>query len=262
MKKKIIANVNSFDAKDKVCVITGGSSGIGSALIEELLNRKAKKVINLDIIEKHIKDVEFYNCDVGKEKDLKKVLSKIYKNFSNIDLFCCNAGIFVDDDALASPSHWEKVFRINVLQHTYIVRNSIKKMLTNKQGWFLMTASAAGLLSQVGSATYSTTKHAVVGFSEWLAITYGEKGIGVSLLCPQAVKTPMTENIQDGGVAGIDGMLEANEVAKFTFDEMLKGKFLITPHQVVNKYIQIKASDPDKWIVGMRKLYKKFVNQN
>ena len=135
-------------------------------------------------------------------------------------------------------------------------------MLANKQGWFLITASAAGLLSQVGSATYSTTKHAVVGFSEWLSITYGEKGIGVSLLCPQAVNTPMIKNTKDGGVAGIDGILESSEVAKFTLDEMFKGKFLITPHQIVNKYIQIKASNTDKWVVGMRKLYKKFVQQN
>ena len=135
-------------------------------------------------------------------------------------------------------------------------------MLTNNSGWFLITASAAGLLSQVGSATYSTTKHAVIGFAEWLAITYGERGIGVSVLCPQGVNTPMTENIKNGGVAGINGMLEASEVANFTLDKMSQGKFLITPHEVVNKYIKIKAEDPDKWIIGMRKLYKIFVNQN
>jgi short-subunit dehydrogenase len=133
-------------------------------------------------------------------------------------------------------------------------------MISRKKGWFLITASAAGLLSQVGSATYSTTKHATVGFAEWLAITYGDKNIGVSVLCPQGVKTPMTQNMKNGGVAGIDGMLEANEVAKFTLDQMALGKFLITPHETVNKYIKIKAADTDKWIIGMRKLYKKFVN--
>ena len=135
-------------------------------------------------------------------------------------------------------------------------------MLSNNKGWFLITASAAGLLSQVGSATYSTTKHAVVGFSEWLSITYGEQGIGVSVLCPQGVNTPMTANMKDGGVAGINGMLEANEVAEFALDKMLQGKFLITPHEIVNKYIKIKADDPDKWIIGMRKLYNKFVSRN
>ena len=133
-------------------------------------------------------------------------------------------------------------------------------MVEKKNGWFLITASAAGLLSQVGSATYSTTKHATVGFAEWLSITYGDSGIGVSLLCPQGVNTPMTKNIKDGGVAGINGMLEASEVAKISLDEMCKGKFLITPHKIVKKYIKIKSEDPDKWIIGMRKLYKKYVN--
>ena len=116
------------------------------------------------------------------------------------------------------------------------------------------------MLSQVGSATYSTTKHATVGFAEWLCITYGDCGIGVSLLCPQGVNTPMTENMINGGVAGINGMLEASEVAKITLNEMCKGKFLITPHEIVKKYIKIKADDTEKWIIGMRKLYKKFVN--
>ncbi len=256
------ANKNTFDPKNKICVVTGGSSGIGLALIKELLNRKAKKVINIDIIDNHLDKVAFYNCDVGNNQDVKLVLNKIYQKFSSIDLFCCNAGVAKDDDGLASVEHWEKVWKTNVLQHTNIVRNSIKNMLANNSGWFLITASAAGLLSQVGSATYSTTKHAVIGFSEWLAITYGERGIGVSVLCPQGVNTPMTENKKNGGVAGINGMLETSEVAKFTLDKMSQGKFLITPHEVVNKYIKIKASDTDKWIIGMRKLYKRFVDQN
>ena len=145
------------------------------------------------------------------------------------------------------------------MQHTNVVRNSISGMLKNKKGWFLITASAAGLLSQVGSATYSTTKHATVGFAEWLSITYGDIGIGVSVLCPQGVNTPMTENIKNGGVAGINGMLEPDNVAEYTLDQMNLGQFLITPHEIVKKYMQIKASDADKWIIGMRKLYKMFV---
>ena len=174
---------------------------------------------------------------------------------------CSNAGIAKDDDAFASVEHWNAVWKTNVLQHTNLVRNTISKMLSKNNGWFLITASAAGLLSQVGSATYSTTKHAAVGFAEWLAITYGESGIGVSILCPQGVNTPMTENIKNGGVAGINGMLEAAEVATITLDQMYLGKFLITPHDIVKKYIKIKADDTDKWILGMRKLYKKFVEQ-
>ena len=259
-KEQTYANKNIFNPKDSVCVITGGSSGIGLALIKILLERKAKKVINIDIKKSNLSNVDFYNCNVGSNEDVKKTIASIYNKYSHIDLFCCNAGIARDDDAFASVEHWDKVIKTNILQHTNIVRNCMKNMLLRKKGWFLITASAAGLLSQVGSATYSTTKHATIGFAEWLAITYGDKNIGVSVLCPQGVITPMTENMKNGGVAGIDGMLEASDVAKYTLDQMALGKFLITPHAIVNKYIKIKAADPEKWIIGMRKLYKKFVN--
>ena len=254
------ANQNTFDALNKVCIVTGGSSGIGLALINELQSRKAKKVINIDLKNSKQGNVDYYNCDVGSNDAIKIVFEEIYKKFEHIDLICCNAGIAKDDDGLASEEHWNTIWKTNVLQHINIVRNCISRMVSKKNGWFLITASAAGLLSQVGSATYSTTKHATVGFAEWLTITYGDFGIGVSLLCPQGVNTPMTENIKNGGVAGINGMLEASEVAKITLEEMSKGKFLITPHEVVRKYIKIKAEDPEKWIIGMRKLYKKFVN--
>ncbi len=254
------ANKKKFNPYDSVCVVTGGSSGIGLALIKELKSRKARKIINIDIKKTSENGVDFYKCDVGSNESIKKVFKEIYKKYKNIDLICCNAGIARDDDGLASEEHWNTIWKTNVLQHANIVRNSISKMVLKKNGWFLITASAAGLLSQVGSATYSTTKHAAVGFAEWLSITYGEYDIGVSLLCPQGVNTPMTENMEDGGVAGIDGMLEASEVAKITLDEIYKGKFLITPHEIVRKYIKIKADNPEKWIIGMRKLYKRFIN--
>ena len=256
----IYANKNIFNPKDSVCVITGGSSGIGLALIKILQERKAKKIINIDIKKSNLSSVDFYNCDVGINEEVKNTIASIYNKYNHIDLFCSNAGIARDDDAFASVEHWDKVIKTNILQHTNIVRNCMQNMLLRKKGWFLITASAAGLLSQVGSATYSTTKHATIGFAEWLAITYGDKNIGVSVLCPQGVITPMTENMKNGGVAGIDGMLEASDVAKHTLDQMALGKFLITPHAIVNKYIKIKAADPEKWIIGMRKLYKKFVS--
>ncbi len=254
------ANKKVFNPLNTICVVTGGSSGIGFALIKELYLRKAKQVINIDIKKNNNINTDFYKCDVGSNESIKLAFREIYKKYGSIDLICCNAGIAEDDDGLASEDHWENIWKTNVLQHVNIVRNNISNMVLNKNGWFLITASAAGLLSQVGSATYSTTKHATVGFAEWLSITYGDFGVGVSLLCPQGVNTPMTENIKNGGVAGINGMLEASDVAKITLDEMSKGKFLITPHEIVKKYIKIKADDTEKWILGMRKLYKKYVN--
>ena len=259
-KEQTYANKNIFNPKDSVCVITGGSSGIGLALIKILQERKAKKIINIDIKKNNLNNVDFYNCDVGINEEVKNTIASIYNKYNHIDLFCSNAGIFRADDAFASAEHWDKVIKTNILQHANIVRNCMSNMIIRKKGWFLITGSAAGLLSQVGSATYSTTKHATIGFAEWLAITYGDKNIGVSVLCPQGVITPMTENMKNGGVAGIDGMLEASDVAKHTLDQMALGKFLITPHTIVNKYIKIKAADPEKWIIGMRKLYKKFVS--
>ena len=253
------ANKKTFNPLNTICVVTGGSSGIGFALIKELYLRKAKQVINIDIKKNNNINTDFYKCDVGSNESIKLAFIEIFKKYGNIDLICCNAGIAEDDDGLASEDHWENIWKTNVLQHVNIVRNNISNMVLNKNGWFLITASAAGLLSQVGSATYSTTKHATVGFAEWLSITYGDCGVGVSLLCPQGVNTPMTKNIKNGGVAGINGMLEASDVAKITLDEMSKGKFLITPHEIVKKYIKIKADDTEKWILGMRKLYKKFV---
>ncbi len=257
--KNTYANKYKFNPRNSICVVTGGSSGIGKSLIEELHNRQAKKIINIDIKDNESNIADFINCDVSNNDEMRSVINKIYDQYNYIDLFCSNAGIATDDDGLASVKHWDQIWKTNVLQHTNVVRNCIAKMLKNKSGWFLITASAAGLLSQVGSATYSTTKHATVGFAEWLSITYGDFGIGVSLLCPQGVNTPMTENIENGGVAGINGMLEPKEVAKITLDNMALGKFLITPHEIVKKYIKIKAEDPDKWIIGMRKLYKQFV---
>ncbi len=261
-KEVTFANKKGFNPTNSVCVVTGGSSGIGSALIDELINLKSKKIINIDIKESNNSKVDFYSCDVGDETRMRAVIDKIYKKYKFIDLFCSNAGVARDDDGLASAEHWDQIWKTNVLQHTNVVRSCISKMVKNKKGWFLITASAAGLLSQVGSATYSTTKHATVGFAEWLAITYGDLGIGVSVLCPQGVNTPMTEKIKDGGVAGINGMLEPTDVAKITIKQMCLGKFLITPHEIVRKYIKIKADDTDKWIIGMRKLYKKFGDLN
>ncbi len=255
------ANVKGFNPLKSICVVTGGSSGIGMALIKELKKRKAKKIINIDVIRSSQDEIDFYKCDVGNNEKMKEVFNDILKKYNSIDLVCSNAGIARDDDGLATVEHWNTIWKTNVLQHTNIVRNCIPKMLSKKNGWFLITASAAGLLSQVGSATYSTTKHATVGFAEWLSITYGDLGIGVSVLCPQGVNTPMTENVKNGGVAAINGMLEAEEVAIIALDQMFLGKFLITPHDIVKKYIKIKADDTDKWILGMRKLYKKFVNQ-
>ena len=129
-------------------------------------------------------------------------------------------------------------------------------MLERGEGYLMNTSSAAGLLTQIGSAGYSVTKAAAVSFAEWIKITYGNKGIGVSCLCPQAVKTAMTA--QGAGVAGVDGMIEADEAAADVLDAIEKERFLVTPHAEVLEYVSRKGNDRDRWITGMQRLQERF----
>ena len=163
---------------------------------------------------------------------------------------------------LVDAENWMKVINTNIMSHTYAVKYALPYMLEKKSGYFLFTSSAAGLLSQIGAAPYTVTKHATVGFAEWVAITYGQRGIGVSCLCPQAVKTKMTEN--GAGVAGVNGMITPQECAVKALDGIMSNQFLITPHEKVRKYIKNKAEDYDQWITGMQNLqdhFKDWVNK-
>jgi len=140
----------------------------------------------------------------------------------------------------------------------WAARILVPQMIERGGGYLLHTASAAGLLTQIGSATYSVTKHAVVSLAEWLAITYGEQGIKVSVLCPQAVRTNMTAGIENGGVAGVDGMIEPDDVATAVVEGLIAEQFLILPHPQVLEYFRRKASDYDRWIGGMQRLQRRF----
>ena len=174
-----------------------------------------------------------------------------------IDIFCSNAGIGgVPGFLNVKTEDWQNIWEVNVMSHIFAARNVLPQMLERGEGYLMSTASAAGLLTQIGSAGYTVTKAAAVSFAEWLKITYGSKGIGVSCLCPQAVKTAMTAG--GPGVAGIDGMLNPSDVAKTVIETVSKGGFLILPHPVVGEYIKFKTADYPRWLGGMRKLYAKF----
>ena len=184
-----------------------------------------------------------------------------------IDLFCSNAGIIATDGepwwATSAPnSTWQAMWEIHVMSHVYAARACLPGMLERGTGYFLNTASAAGLLSQVGDAAYSTTKHAAIGFAESLAITHGDDGIRVSVLCPQAVATRMVGSIGDGdgGTAGVDGILTPQQVADEVVQGLAREEFLILPHKEVVQYRQRKTDDYDRWIGGMRKLRRLFGN--
>lgn len=252
----------------KVVVVTGGAHGIGRALCERFAREGAKGVCVADVDVAAGSEVAtaiggmFAGCDVRDEAAIVRTIADIEQRFGPVDLFCSNAGIAIGDvNGLvsgASNEAWTRIWEINVMAHVYATRALLPAMIARGSGYFLITASAAGLLSQIGSAAYSVTKHAAIGFAESLAITHGEQGIGVSVLCPQGVWTNMTKGQGDTPQAG-DGMLQPEQVAQCVVDGLREQRFVILPHPQVAEYMQRKTSDYDRWIAGMQRFRRKFV---
>jgi len=194
---------------------------------------------------------------MSKEADVQGLVALATDKFGQVDIFCSNAGIGAAGGPEAPDRDWERSWNINVMAHVYAARAVLPQMLARKEGYLLHTVSAAGLLTQIGSAPYSVTKHAALGFAEWLAITYGDEGIRVSALCPQGVKTDMLLKAQfAGGAFLLEGALEPEQVADDVMKAMAEEKFLILPHPEAGKYFQNKANDYERWIRGMRKLMR------
>jgi NAD(P)-dependent dehydrogenase (short-subunit alcohol dehydrogenase family) len=189
---------------------------------------------------------------------VQDLVSAAERTFGPIHLFCSNAGIGSLGGVDASDAAWERALQTNFLAHVYAVRAVLPSMLDRGEGYLLHTASAAGLLTQLGDLPYSVTKHAVVALAEWLAITYGDAGIRVSCLCPQGVNTAMLAAVPGatpgGGVLAAEGLLEPEEVADAVIDALADERFLVLPHPEVLEYFRRKADDYDRWLRGMRRL--------
>ena len=248
-------------------VVTGGASGIGRALARRFAAEGAAGVVVADLDGDGAKAVADevgglgVQLDVSEELQLQALVSDAESAYGPIDLFCSNAGIGINGGVEVGDEGWMKIWGINVMSHIYAARAVLPGMIERGEGYLLNTASAAGLLTQIGSAPYAVTKHAAVALAEWLAITHGEQGIKVSVLCPQAVRTAMTAGMEGGGVAGVDGMLEPEELADSVIEGLAEERFLILPHPVVETYIQRKAGDYDRWLRGMQKLNAHFAGQ-
>jgi NAD(P)-dependent dehydrogenase (short-subunit alcohol dehydrogenase family) len=255
-------------------VVTGGSNGFGRALSRAFAAQGARAVVIADKDEKSGQQVAqeivaqkivaqkiqatFLPTDVAKESDVQRLVENTTKQFGQVDIFCSNAGIGVDGGAEASNSDWQRIWEINVMAHVYSARAVLPQMLARKEGYLVQTVSAAGLLSQIGSAPYSVTKHAAQSFAEWLAITYGDQGIRVSALCPQGVRTNMLLQAEFGGGAFLmEGALEPDQVAAEVMKAIAEERFLILPHPEVARYFQNRANDHERWLRGMRKLQAK-----
>lgn len=253
-----------MELRDKVAVVTGGANGIGAALARRFAAEGARAVVVVDLDLPHAQAVAdvvrgvAFKADVGVEADIVRVARDTEQRFGGIDLWCSNAGILFIGGVETPNAHWQQIWDVNVMAHVYAARAVLPGMLARGHGYLLHTASAAGLLSQIGSATYSVTKHAVVALAEWLAITHGEQGIKVSVLCPQAVRTNMLGGAEDGSVAGVDGVLEPEQVAQVVVEGLADERFLILPHPQVAEYVRRKANDYDRWLAGMRRLQQRF----
>jgi len=257
-----------MDVKGKVILVTGGGNGIGRALCEKFRHHDARAIAVVDIDGDKAHDVAAgidgiaIAADVSQEADVIRAVQQVQAIAGPIDMYCSNAGILRTDPDFSSMTscsneQWQSSWNVNVMAHVYAARAVVPGMIERGGGCFLITASAAGLLSLVGSGPYSATKHAAIGFAESLAITHGDDGILVLALCPQAVDTQMVNGFEDG-LASVDGILSADDVANHVIDGLDKERFLVLPHPQVSAYFKHKAADYDRWLSSMRSLRRQF----
>ncbi|GHF58488.1 SDR family oxidoreductase [Seohaeicola zhoushanensis] len=255
-----------MELKDKIIVVTGAASGIGKAMAVRFAAEGARKVVcadmNLAGAEATARSIGGVAAEVNvaRESEITGLIDWVESELGPIDLFCSNAGILTLGGMEVENGDWQRIWEVNVMSHVWAARHLIPRMIARGGGYLLNTASAAGLLNQVGSAPYGVTKHAAVGLAEWLAMTHGDDGIKVSVLCPQAVRSEMTRGHEDG-VASINGMLEPESVAEACVQTIRAETFLVLPHPEVLGYMKNKAENYDKWIGGMRKLNRVFGKQ-
>jgi NAD(P)-dependent dehydrogenase (short-subunit alcohol dehydrogenase family) len=253
-----------MEMNGKVIVVTGGASGIGAALVRRFVRAGAAGLVVADMNAQAAQAVAddvsglAVRTDVSNEADVQALVAQATQRFGRVDVLCSNAGIALGGGVDAPNADWQRILEVNLMAHVYGARAVLPQMLERGEGYLLQTASAAGLLSHPDSALYAVTKHAAVSLAEWLSINYGERGIRVSCLCPQGVRTPMLLG-KDGDRKSFlnDGSVSAEEVADDVIAAMREERFLVLPHPEVHGFMQRKAADVDRWLGGMRRLRAK-----
>lgn len=256
-----------MDISQAVTVVTGGASGIGRAIAHRLADDGAGAVVVIDINSSGVNEVAAeltasgtrasgLVVDMRDQTAIETAIDHIETEVGPIDLWCGNAGVGANGGVELDNDVWDFNWDVNVMAHVMTARVLVPRWIERGSGHLLLTASAAGLLTNLGTAPYAVTKHACVALAEWIAITYGERGVGVSCLCPQGVRTPMTE--ADGELAievvKAMGMIEPEDVAEAVANGLANDDFLILPHPEVSTYEQRRAGDRGRWIQGMQKL--------
>ena len=247
--------------RDKVCVVTGGANGIGRALAERFAQEGARAVVVADVDLANAQKVAAgfggvaMACDVSREAELRNLIEQVEDGIGPIGLFCSNAGISVEGGANVPDEQWRRIFDINFMSHVWVARHLVPRMIERGGGALLQTVSAAGLLTQIGSAPYAVTKHAAQSLAEWLSVSYGHVGLQVYSLCPQGVRTNLLADAANRCMEFLlEGALEPAQVAEAVIQGFAAEKFLILPHPEVAEYFQRKTADYDRWLRGMRKL--------
>ncbi|MFZ3220368.1 MAG: SDR family oxidoreductase [Rhodoferax sp.] len=250
-----------MDIRNKVAIVTGGASGIGRSIARRFAADGARAVVVADLNLERAQEVaaEFnglaVRCDVSKEADIQALIATTREHYGQVDAYISNAGILGRMGGLdLEDPLWEAMWHIHGMAHVWAARAVVPEMVARGEGFFMVTASAAGLLTIVESAPYAVTKHAAVAFAEWLRIAYGRKGVQVACLCPQSVQTDMVGD-SDGGSAAVNGIIAPEVVAQEVVTTMGSGKFLVLPHPEVAQYFRNKGQDYERWIGGMQKKY-------
>nr|WP_145551579.1 SDR family oxidoreductase [Variovorax boronicumulans] len=252
-----------MDIRNKVVIVTGGASGIGRSLAQRCAAEGARGVVVADIQQEAAQQVAgslpagvglALRCDVRQEAEIQALVAATRERFGQVDAYLSNAGILgraggieLDDEL------WNAMWQVHGMAHVWAARAVVPEMVKRGEGFFLVTASAAGLLSIVETAPYAVTKHAAVAFAEWLRIAYGRRGLGVACLCPQSVQTPMVKGTDSS--ASHDGVLPPEQVAGDVVQAMQDGRFLVLPHPEVLHYLRAKGQDYERWLGGMQKLH-------
>ncbi len=267
----------AMQIKDTVAVVTGAAGGIGAALAEALLAGGARVVVS-DVDEQRLAGTAerlgavAVAGDASSDADIAAMIAAAEEHFGPVDLFFANAGVGDGSGLAADDEQWQRALDVNLLAHVRAARQLVPGWVERGRGYFVSTASAAGLLTQIGSATYSASKHGAVGFAEWLAVTYGDDGVGVSCLCPMGVDTDMlrsgmTSAGGEGGkvaaaaVTSAGEVLAPGDVAEQVLRAVEEGTFLITPHADVREFLRRKVDDHDRWIRGMQR-YQRQLKEN
>lgn len=252
-----------MDIRNKVVIVTGGASGIGRSLAQRYAAEGARGVVVADIQQAAAQDVAdslpagvglALRCDVRQEAEIQALVATARERFGQIDAYLSNAGILGQAGGIELDDElWNAMWQVHGMAHVWAARAVVPDMVARGEGFFLVTASAAGLLSIVETAPYAVTKHAAVAFAEWLRIAYGRRGLGVACLCPQSVQTPMVKGTDSS--ASHDGVLPPEQVAGDVVQAMQDGRFLVLPHPEVLQYLRAKGQDYERWLGGMQKLH-------